>query len=214
MKRGLKLILLPCLLYGIYFPLSSRAATISEAMPPVFVGNVVPGVVALCEDAVIPGGCLITGSGSDILRPTPDPIFGFHTGVSDFVIFNQNLAPGVLNFAVMCSDTQDTDPPNTANPGCGVNNVPALLAAATVFLNERDGLENNFERVLYTPGPSQPGFDPAHPGTTHELISDVPEPATLLPFTIGLIGLLGSAWRRMKQRMLLQARREASGLIV
>jgi PEP-CTERM motif-containing protein len=199
MKRGLKLILLPCLLYGIYFPLHSRAATISEANPPVFVGNVVPGVVALCEDGVIPTGCLIVGSSSDILRPVPDPIFGFHTGVSDFVIFNQNLAPGVLNFAVMCSDTQDTDPPNPANPGCGVNNVPALLAAATVFLDERvGGLENNFERVLYTPGPMQPGFDPAHPGTTYELISDVPEPATLLLFTTALVGLLGYGWRRKR----------------
>src|SRR5260370_22679202 len=118
------------------------------------VGNVIPGVVALCEDGLVaPGGpCLIVGSASDIVRPVPDPIFGFHTGVSDFVIFNQNLPPGMPNFAVMCSDTQDADPAGPLNPGCGPANVPALLMATRGFLDKPLGnLENVFERVLYTP---------------------------------------------------------------
>ena len=78
--------------------------------------------------------------------------------------------------------------------------LPSTLITPNVTLLEQ-GPEGGFQYVLYTPGASDPGFKAASPGTTYEIISDVPEPSVTM--MLGCLGgglLLVRSWRHQAKR--------------
>lgn len=63
------------------------------------------------------------------------------------------------------------------------------------------GQEGGFQDFLYTPNPGDPGFKPDAPGSTYDIISDIPEPnATLMLGCMGGGLLLLQALRRQAKR--------------
>jgi len=74
---------------------------------------------------------------------------------------------------------------------------PSAFYPNQANMNE-GGVEGGLQDLFYTPGPGQPGFDPAVAGATYHLISDVPEPGSVALLLAGL-GFLG--WRRARQKL-------------
>ena len=127
-----------------------------------------PGVLALCETAV---PCL--GLASDFFIWTPVNNVG-----------GQQIA---TNFA-FCSDTADgSDGGDVVIPGCSDLTVPQFQAMNNFSILEALPV-NGVESTPYTPLVGQPGFN-AVANPSYVLISDTPEPSTILLFGGALIGL-------------------------
>jgi hypothetical protein len=127
-----------------------------------------PGVLALCETAV---PCL--GVSSDLF---------LWTAVNNAA--GQQIA---TNFA-FCSDTSDgSDGGDIFIAGCSDLTVAQFQAMNNFSILEALPV-NGVESTPYTPLAGQPGFNPvANPSFI--LISDVPEPSTILLLGGALIGL-------------------------
>jgi hypothetical protein len=63
--------------------------------------------------------------------------------------------------------------------------VPAMVAYS----------ENGMNGYIYTPTPGQPGYDPNN-AATYVIISDIPEPSSVILVGVGLIGLLAVSRRQ------------------
>jgi hypothetical protein len=120
----------------------------------------------------VPGDVLIFEPG-----PTPDVL-------SDVVRFNMN-GP-----VVFYSEREDNDPkPELADVGFPLAHYPNIVQLIEQGSEGNDGL-------LYTPTSTQPGFVPGVPPVTYQIVSDVPEPSTLVLLAGTALGLLVCGWRR------------------
>jgi hypothetical protein len=122
------------------------------------------------------------GSPGDVLLLEPGS-----TGVlSDLIRFNGN---GTLLFY---SDVSAVDPADAlADVG-----LPSEFSPVQLTIQELGPEGNN--GAVYTPGPGQPGFDPAFL-PSYNIVSDVPEPASFGLVGLGLLGIRLCCKRRGRQ---------------
>jgi hypothetical protein len=116
-----------------------------------------------------------------------EPLVGNTNTVSDLlrfdgqgVFFFSELEPGELN-------PDKADVPQIPNP-----------VGSIVFVRTENGPEGN-NGLLWTPGPGQPGFDQSGQlsGLSYNIISDVPEPNSVVLF-LAAAGVLG--WRHLRRK--------------
>jgi PEP-CTERM motif-containing protein len=96
------------------------------------------------------------------------------------------------------SDATLSDPPENPADSLGSPNTPDCTAVGQACVAEIS--VNGVERIDYTPGPGQPGYNanPSDGDVFHYVIySDTPEPSGLLLFGSGLIGIARTLKRKV-----------------
>jgi hypothetical protein len=95
------------------------------------------------------------------------------------------------------SDAETSEPLDKADVGVPTPMEPFITVVETGLNGLPYG--EGFNGILYTPGPTDPGFVPG--GITYEFISDgsVPEPATLVSLGIGM-AIVGSVCRKRRHQ--------------
>ena len=143
-------------------------------------GLPVPVLIYQLPFPVLPGDVVLLEPGQSSSEP------------SDLVRFF-NPAGANISDIIFYSDFSPTDPPDAlADTG-----LPPVSPSA-IFINEVGPEGNN--GAVWIPLPGQPGANPAGAQITYNIISDVPEPGSML-----LAGLSGGLLLLMKVRR--QARR-------
>jgi hypothetical protein len=145
-----------------------------------------PGGLPLALTYTTPAGLVV----GDLLLHEPV------TGESDLIRWNNNAT------LVFYSEIplEPGEIPNDGDIGLPVASYPNALSVTEVGLAFQPGigwstapyLESGTNGYIYVPLAGQPGFNPAAPGSTYIIISDVPEPSTVILVGVALIGLAAS----------------------
>jgi hypothetical protein len=144
-----------------------------------------PGGLPNALTYTTPGGLVV----GDLLLHEPG------TGESDLVRWNNNAT------LVFYSDIGDGDSADIGLPGASWPNAISLIETGLVlepFPMMVPYSENGMNGYIYVPLPGQPGYDMNNPGNqpTYIIISDVPEPSTVVLVGLSLAGLLSVIRRR------------------
>jgi hypothetical protein len=115
--------------------------------------------------------------------------------LSDIIRFNPaGTGPGYPASLVFYSDTGDELPAPLADTG-----LPTAFYANT-FTALETTLPGGLSGIIYTPTATQPGFVPGF-SVTYQIVSDVPEPATVSLFLVaGGVLLMGSRLRHARTK--------------
>jgi hypothetical protein len=148
-----------------------------------------PGGLPLALTYTTPAGLVV----GDLLLHEPI------TGESDLIRWNNNatlvfyseipIEPGEI------PNDADIGLPGQSYPGNGVSVIETGLVLNPVPVMVPYS-ENGMNGYIYVPIVGQPGFNPAAPGSTYIIVSDIPEPSTVALVGLSLAGLLAVIRRR------------------
>lgn len=124
------------------------------------------------------------------------------SGESDLIRWNNNNATLVFYSEFEINDLPPFDSADIGLPGASYPNAVSVTETGLVLVGQVFSVgpytEVGPNGYVYIPLPGQPGYDPNNPANqpTYIIVSDIPEPGSVLLVCVGLVGLLAAIRRK------------------